>query len=173
MFWIWKGWNCFWYQKLFLQILQWSILYRKSSKYSYHDVSRRRKGTKTKEEKSWNGRRSGFMNHFSYWTSVLSRTKVLIGQRVVPWSPNKDEEARAEKELARAAAYPFPCEDCDKRFANFSGMKVHMKSSHKYREADFANHCDICGRKFSSQRSLQVIIASTTKMNAKNGRIQK
>ena len=52
-------------------------------------------------------------------------------------------------------------------------MKVHMKSSHKYREADFANHCDICGRKFSSQRSLQVIIASTTEMNAKNGRIQK
>ena len=69
---------------------------------------------------------------------------------------DEDEEARAEKELAKAAAYPFACDDCDKRFANFSGMKVLMKSSHKYREADFYNHCDICVRKFSTQRSLQV-----------------
>lgn len=66
--------------------------------------------------------------------------------------PEVEEEIDEEKQKAT----PFPCEEygCSRRFGNFQGFKIHMKSSHKYSEKDFDKYCDICGRQFSSKNSL-------------------
>ena len=57
--------------------------------------------------------------------------------------------------------HPFECDECGRGFNNFQGMKVHLKSSHQYRESDFNLWCEQCGRKFSTMRSKQAHIENT------------
>ena len=68
---------------------------------------------------------------------------------------SSDEPKPVEKKLA------FECDECGRGFNNFQGMKVHLKSSHQYREADFNLWCEQCGRKFSTMRSKQAHVENT------------
>ncbi|CBY22451.1 unnamed protein product [Oikopleura dioica] len=69
----------------------------------------------------------------------------------------KEEAEKMDVEEEEDLVNSFKCDEypCKRKFPTWHGLKIHLKSSHKYTTADFALNCDTCGRKFSTKTSLE------------------
>ena len=70
---------------------------------------------------------------------------------------NYEEAEKMDVEEEEDPVNTFKCDEypCKRKFPTWHGLKIHLKSSHKYTTADFALNCDTCGRKFSTKTSLE------------------